>query len=52
MQLESERPVLLKFTMPRNESTEALRLLALENIDYAHLMPSFDNVVKALRRFK
>ncbi len=49
--LKSEGPVLLKFTMPRSESMETLRLLALENIDYAHLMPSFDNVVKALRRF-
>jgi len=50
-QNESEGPVLVRFTMPRSETTEALRLLALENIDYAHLMPSFDNVVKALRRF-
>lgn len=44
------RPVLYKFTMPRSEATEALRLLAIENVDHAHLMPSFDNVVVSLRR--
>ncbi len=43
------RPVLVRFTLPRTEVVEALRLLALENVDRAHLMPSLDNVVAALR---
>lgn len=37
------------FTLPTNECDELLRLLWLENISIAHLMPTVDNVVQALK---
>ncbi|MBI1259300.1 MAG: FRG domain-containing protein [Chloroflexi bacterium] len=38
-----------KFTLPVGQVAELLRLLSLENVSRAHLMPSFDNVVRTLK---
>jgi FRG domain len=39
----------IKYTVPLDSAQETLRLLALENIDKPHLMPTFDNVVLSLK---
>jgi hypothetical protein len=41
--------VVLKFTLPFEEAGAALQLLALEQIDRIHLMPTHDNVANYLR---
>jgi hypothetical protein len=41
-------PVLKKIELPWREAGELLRLLWLQGVSRAHLMPTFDNVTKAL----
>ena len=41
---------LIKFTLPTAEVGELLRLLLLEGISRAHLMPTLDNVALALKK--
>lgn len=41
---------LVKFTLPTSEAGEVLRLLWLEGISRAHLMPTLDNVASALKK--
>ncbi|MBA3873340.1 MAG: FRG domain-containing protein [Anaerolineae bacterium] len=43
------RPILRKLTLPIEEIYELLRLLAAENISLAHIMPTFDNIIKTLK---
>ncbi len=38
-----------KFVLPQTEAPELLRLLWLEGITQAHLMPSFDNVTQSVK---
>lgn len=44
-----ERPLLMKVTFPANQAENLLRLLAAEGISWAHLMPTYDNIAKALK---
>jgi hypothetical protein len=41
---------LIKFTLPASEAGEVLRLLWLEGISRAHLMPTLDNVATSLKK--
>jgi hypothetical protein len=42
------RPLLLKLSLPASEAPDLLRLLWREKVSPAHLMPTFDNVTRAL----
>jgi hypothetical protein len=42
--------VVVKFTLPITEARSALHLLALEQVDRVHLMPTHDNVANYLRK--
>jgi hypothetical protein len=42
-------PILRKVTLRSSEVNELLRLLSVENITRAHIMPTFDNVTEALK---
>ena len=41
---------IVKYTAPLDVAHEVIRLLGIEGIDEPHLMPTFDNVVRSLRR--
>ncbi len=43
-----EGPVLVKHTLPRRETDELLRLLLIERVSRAHLMPTYDNVTETI----
>lgn len=42
-------PVLVKYTLPRGQAEELLRLLLIERVSRAHLMPTYDNVTRTMR---
>lgn len=42
-------PLLRKITLPAEEANELLRLLWVEQISLAHLMPTYDNVATSLK---
>jgi hypothetical protein len=44
-----ERPFLRKIVLPHAEAIPLLKLLWRERLTTAHLMPTFDNIVRALR---
>lgn len=43
-----EQPVLRKVIISANEAREILRLLMVENVTRAHLMPTYDNITETL----
>lgn len=42
------RPFLYKLTLPASEALDLLQLLWREKVSPAHLMPTFDNITRAL----
>lgn len=44
--------ILRKVVLPASESPELLRLLAVENVSRAHLMPTYDNITETLKIMK
>lgn len=46
---EGGSPVLYKHTLPRQEADELLRLLLIERVSRAHLMPTYDNVMATVQ---
>lgn len=44
-----DRGALRKLTLPRSEAKELEYLLLVERVSLAHLMPTFDNIVKTLK---
>jgi len=46
--IETSKNYIRKLTLPIEQANELLRLLWLEGISRAHLMPTYDNVTKAL----
>lgn len=47
--ISSNKPVLRKITLATSELNELLRLLSVEGITRAHIMPTFDNVTETLK---